>query len=99
MEARDPEQESAAALVPVYAEARAYLERAQVPGTRRAYRADWRHFAAWCAERGREALPAAAETLALYLTELARDHHVATLTRRPAAIAAAHHACGYESRA
>ena len=54
-------------------------------------------FQAWCTERGREALPAVAETLALYLTELARDHHVSTLTRRLAAIAAAHHAAGYES--
>ena len=65
----------------------------------RAYRADWRHFTAWCGARGREVLPAAPDTLALYLTELARDHHVSTLTRRLAAIAAAHAAAGYDSPA
>ena len=58
------------ALAPAYAEARAYLERAKAPGTLRAYRADWRHFTAWCGARGREVLPAAPDTLALYLTEL-----------------------------
>jgi hypothetical protein len=35
--------------------------------------------------------------LALYLTELARDHHVSTLTRCLVALAAAHHAAGYDS--
>jgi hypothetical protein len=85
------------AVAAAYAEARAYLERAKAPGTLRAYRADWRHFAAWCGARGREVLPAAPDTLALYLTELARDHHVSTLTRRLAAVASAHHGAGYES--
>ena len=52
MEAPYPQPEDATALAPAYAEARAYLERAKAPGTLRAYRADWRHFAAWCGERG-----------------------------------------------
>jgi hypothetical protein len=85
------------ALVPAYAEAQEYLQPSKAPSTLRAYRAEWAHFQAWCGERGRKALPGVPETLALYLTELARGHHVSTLTRRLAAIAAAHHAADYES--
>lgn len=39
--------------------------------TRKAYAADWRAFASWCAERGSQALPAAMDTVAAFLTHLA----------------------------
>lgn len=38
--------------------------------TRRAYEADWSAFTAWCAEHGRVALPATAETITEYVTHL-----------------------------
>lgn len=78
-------------------EARAYLRLARSANTRRAYRADWAGFSAWCEERGRESLPADPETLILYLTELARTYKAATLTRRLSAISQAHQAAGCAS--
>ena len=47
---------------------RGYLDAARSANTHRAYAADWRHFAAWCAEHELVSLPAEASTLALYLT-------------------------------
>jgi site-specific recombinase XerD len=81
------------------AQAREYLRAAKSDNTLRAYRADWKHFSAWCQARGREALPASPETVAFYLTELARTHKVASLTRRISAISQAHQAAGQASPA
>jgi len=56
--------------------ARRYLLAARAESTRRAYASDWVHFTDWCTAQsddlGRpyEALPAAAETVALYLARL-----------------------------
>lgn len=85
--------------VPEALEARAgrYLDAAWAGNTRRAYRADWRHFAEWCRQKGREALPAAPATVALYLTELAGQVKPATLSRRLSALKAAHEAAGLEN--
>ena len=63
--------------------------------TRRAYRADWGDFAAWCAEQGRIPFPAAPESVQGYLRHLAdRGRKTATIQRRLAAIAAAHRRAG-----
>jgi site-specific recombinase XerD len=74
---------SETALATAFAEAREYARQAKSANTVREYRADWRHFHCWCEAQGREALPALAETLVLYLTELARKlartHRVSTL--------------------
>jgi len=86
-----------AALISVFAEAREYVRQAKAENTLRAYRADWRDFEHWCCGQGREALPASTETVALYLTELARTRRVATLTRRLSAISQAHQLAGCES--
>jgi site-specific recombinase XerD len=43
---------------------------AEAPDTLRAYRADWRHFAAWCARHGLSARSAQPQDLTLYLAEL-----------------------------
>src|SRR4029453_11855571 len=64
--------------------------------TLRAYRADWADFTAWCADRGLSPLPAAPETVARYLTDLAGVKATATLQRRITSISQAHQAGGHE---
>jgi hypothetical protein len=76
------------------AEAQAYHAQARAESTLRAYRTDWRAFEIWCAAHSLPALPAAPETVALYITELARDRKVATITRHLASIAQAHSSRG-----
>lgn len=78
-------------------DARRYAAGAAAPNTLRAYRADWRHFVAWCAEHRLEALPAAPEAVALYLVDLARTRRVATLQRRLSSISRAHRLAGAPS--
>ena len=48
---------------------REYAEASRAPNTWRAYQSDLRHFAAWCAQHGLDPLPAAATTVAAYLTD------------------------------
>ncbi|MEV6324787.1 site-specific integrase [Nocardia sp. NPDC051787] len=82
-----------------------YLEASQSANTVRAYRADWVAWAAWCAAEGRQALPADALDVAVYLAAAAdarRDtggwaFSPATLERKSAAIAAVHAANGLPS--
>jgi len=57
------QERAAAALAAVMEQARDYAQLAKAPNTRRAYRADWADFTAWCAAHGRGPLPAAPETL------------------------------------
>ena len=80
-------------------QARDYARAAKAPSTLRAYASDWRHFVAWCAAHNLEALPASPETVALYLTSLARTHRPGTLTRRLTSITKAHQARGLVSAA
>ena len=66
--------------------------------TRRAYRADMKAFSAWCERAGRRALPACAETCAVYFAALAdAGLKVSTIQRRAAAIAYAHRLAGQAS--
>ena len=76
--------------------ARDFIKAAKAPNTIRAYRSDWRHFEEWAREHGRLALPAAAETLLAYLTDLAAVAKVSTLERRIASISQAHQMAGHE---
>jgi len=62
-------------------QARGFIEAAKAQNSRRAYRSDWRHFESWCRSHGLACLPAAPETVALYLTDLAADHKPASLDR------------------
>jgi len=78
-------------------QARDYAREAKAPNTRRAYRADWADFTAWCAAHALVALPAAPETVALYLAARAGDRKPSTLARRLTAIAQAHKTAGHES--
>jgi integrase len=78
----------------------AMAERKRALNTRLAYESDWRDFAAWCASAGREALPASADTVSLYLVALAgRGRLPSTIGRRVVSIAAQHLAAGHASPA
>ena len=79
----------------LHAQARAFLRASKAPSTLRAYRSDWQHFSAWCDRRTVPSLPAAPETVALYLVALADTHRPATLTRRLTSIAKAHATAGH----
>jgi site-specific recombinase XerD len=64
--------------------------------TLRAYRTDLRDFNAYCQAHGSTALPAAPETIALYLTALvSRGYKPSTILRRRASIARAHRLAGH----
>jgi site-specific recombinase XerD len=77
-------------LAPIAQAAADLAQGARAAATRRAYRADWAHFEAWCAAHGLDPLPARPGTVGLYLTAH-RDHlAMATLTRRLSTIATAH---------
>ena len=72
-----------------------YAVRARGAGTRRAYRAAFRGFAAWCATLGREPMPADPELLAWYVTKRAHEGcAVASIRVDLAAIRAAHELAG-----
>jgi hypothetical protein len=72
-----------------------YTTESRGPGTRRAYRAAWRQFCAWCASLGREPLAGNPDTVAMYLVRRADDDRaVSTLRVGLAAIRAAHHLAG-----
>jgi site-specific recombinase XerD len=74
-----------------------YASDAVAANTRRAYRADWRDFSAWCARHGLSPLPASAETVSVYLADLAGFRKTSTIGRRLSAIAQAHRTAGYPS--
>jgi site-specific recombinase XerD len=79
--------------------AREYIHQAKAASTVRAYRSDWRHFVAWSTTHGVVSLPAAPQTVGLYLAEFGGLLKPSTLQRRLAAIAKAHQAAGHESPA
>jgi site-specific recombinase XerD len=78
-------------------EARGYIGASKAPSTLRAYRSDWQAFTAWCAARSLPVLPAAPETVALYVADLAGVKAVATIQRRLTSISVAHQAAGHDS--
>jgi site-specific recombinase XerD len=75
--------------------AQGYAEAARSANTLRAYESDLRAFCSWCKARGLSCLPATAETVSLYVADVAESMKPATLQRRLAAIAVAHKANGY----
>ncbi len=83
--------------------AQVYLLAARADSTRRAYANDWMHFTDWCNSQQDDGgaplgyLPAAPETVAVYLAEHAETLKVATLIRRCSAISAVHQAAGHPS--
>ncbi|MCC6812287.1 MAG: site-specific integrase, partial [Deltaproteobacteria bacterium] len=80
--------------------ARAFAAAARAPATIRAYRSDWLQFCAFCDRHGALALPATAEALALYATELAaKGRKPSTIARAIAAISQAHKSAKHPSPA
>ena len=77
------------------AEALAYAREASAPNTRRAYRAAWQDFTAWCTAEGRVPLPAAPETVGTFLAARAGTHRAASLSMRLVAIGQAHRLAGH----
>ena len=70
--------------------ARALASRATAAATLRAYKADWTHFAAWCAAHGFVWVPAAPATVGAYLASLAESHAPSTIRRRLSALGKMH---------
>lgn len=78
--------------------AKEYASHARAPGTRKAYAKHWAAFTAWCAEQGFCELPAAPQTVALYLAARAdRGHRVTTLELTLTTISQAHLVAGHPS--
>lgn len=88
----------ALSLQPIIEQAQQFFQQTTAANTRKAYHNDWRAFAAWCDEHGLQALPAAPEVVACYLTACAmRGLKMTTIRRHLAAINAIHHEQGMES--
>lgn len=66
------------------------------PSTTKVYVHDWTTFVGWCDAHGAKALPATPQTVARYLTDLARDHKPATIGQHMSAISSRHQAAGFE---
>ncbi len=80
--------------------ARELLDVRAVPAaTRAAYDSDWRQFAAWCGDAGRDPLPSTDEVVSLYLVHCAEVSRlkVATIQRRAWAISWQHKRAGHPS--
>jgi len=74
-----------------------YAEAQQSTASKRAYASDWQDFAAWCAARGANPLPAHAGLVAAYLSSLAESGRKAsTIGRRAAAIGHRHKLAGHK---
>ena len=76
--------------IDLHTEANEYLAASRAQNTTRAYKSDWAGFVVWCELQGREPLPATPETVALYLTDLARTHKPTTIQRKMSSITQAH---------
>jgi len=76
-------------LAEIAADARDYVAASRAENTTRVYRTGWAQFTAWCDEHGVTPLPAGAETVALYVADLAKVAKPATIDLRLAAISAA----------
>ena len=72
------------------AEAQRLARQATAPATLRATRADWQHFADWCARAGFVPVPAEPAVVGAYLASLADSHAPSTIRRRLAALGKMH---------
>jgi integrase len=70
--------------------AQALARKAAAPATLRAYKADWTHFARWCAAAGFVPVPAEPAVVGAYLASLADSHAPTTIRRRLSAIGKMH---------
>ena len=73
------------------------IRAAKALSTRKAYQSDFRIFKSWCADHGLASLPAAPQTIALYIASCVVARLApATIARRLASISKAHQAAGFE---
>jgi site-specific recombinase XerD len=84
-------------LVLAAARAQTYLDSARARNTIRGYRSSFGQFEQWCQAAGLPSMPAAPETIALYLGAQAGRLKAATLQHHLAAIGKAHKSAGYPS--
>jgi hypothetical protein len=75
---QDPQSSPPLSVKELAEKARLYTKSAKAPSTLRAYRSDWLQFETWCRLHRLESLPASPETVALFITDIASDHAVAT---------------------
>ena len=85
------------AIARLQSQARDFITAARSENTARAYRSDWADFTAWCSDHGAEPLPAAPDTIALYITDRAATLKASTIQRRIVAISQAHQAAGHDT--
>jgi integrase len=75
------------------------LDRSIPDNTKTAYRRQARDFVAWCEERGRDTLPASAQTLADYISHLCDlDRAPSTIEQAIATVRVAHRQAGYKDQ-
>ena len=72
------------------ADAQALDRKAAAPATPHVYKAEWAHYAAWCAQAGIALLSADPAGVGSYLTSLAKSHAPSTIRRRLSAIGKMH---------
>lgn len=77
--------------------ARDFIGAARAENTTRAYRSDWADFTTWCESHAVASLPAAPDTVALYITDRAATLKASTIQRRIVAISQAHQAAGLDT--
>jgi hypothetical protein len=75
-------------------QAKEYARASKASETRHGYANDLKSFKGFCDAQGVESLPASPQTVALYLTYLAKTKAVATIGRHMVAIAQAHKQAG-----
>ncbi len=85
-----PDTRLSAAAQAALATAQAFAQKAAAPATLRAYKADWTHYAAWCAAHEFTPVPASPSTVGAYLGSMAESHAPTTIRRRLAAIGKMH---------
>jgi len=81
-----------------FAAARQYALKSRANSTWRAYRSDWQQFEIWCRSVGLQVLPAAPETVSLFIAiQATAGLNPSTLTRRLSAIRLVHLGAGHPS--
>lgn len=76
-----------------------YAQASRADNTKRAYKASWKDFERWCELKGLSALPAAPETVVMFVAERASELKIGTLGHRLAAITVAHKMSGFTNPA
>lgn len=91
---QDPLATTLAKLTDLHEQATDYIRQSKASNTWKAYKSDWQHFQVWCKDHQQISLPAAPETIVLYITNLASTHKTSTIQRRLASIAQHHQGNG-----